>query len=69
MRIYFVHHRALVEADEPMEEVVACRVVIETSLVVMEVVLKRRTRESLGEEINLVQEQNLRGGFQYAKGR
>ena len=69
MRIYFLRHRTLVEADEPMEEVVACGVVIGTSLVAREVVLKRRTRESLGEEINLVQEQNPRGGFQYAKGR
>jgi len=34
-----------------------------------EVVLKARTREFLGEEANLVQEQDRRGGVQYAKGR
>ena len=69
MRVYLLRRRALVEADEPMEEVVACGVVIGTSLIVGEVVLKRRTRELLGEEINLIQEQDLRGGFQYRKGR
>jgi len=51
-----------------MEEVVTCGVVIGSSLIVGEVVLKRQTREFLGEEIDLVQEQNLRDGFQYAKG-
>jgi hypothetical protein len=69
MRIYLLGCGALVEADEPMEEVVACGVVVGSSLIVGEIVLKRRTREFLGEEIDLVQEQDLRGRFQYAKGR
>jgi hypothetical protein len=69
MRIYLLRRRALVEADELMEEVVACGVVIGTSLVVGEVVLKRRTRELLGEDNNLIQEEDLRGGFQYGKER
>jgi hypothetical protein len=69
MRIYLLGCGALVEADEPMEEVVACGVVVGSSLIVGEIVLKRRMREFLGEEIDLVQEQDLRGWFQYAKGR
>jgi hypothetical protein len=69
MRIYLLRCCALVEADKPMEEVVTCGVVIGSSLIVGEVVLKRRTRELLGEEIDLVREQNLKDGFQYAKGR
>ena len=40
MRIYLLRRRALVEADEPMEEVVACSVIIGSSLIVREVVLK-----------------------------
>ncbi len=39
MRVYLLGCSALVEADEPMEEVVACGVVIGSSLVVGEVVL------------------------------
>jgi len=39
MRIYLLRRHALVEADEPMEEVVTCGVVIGTSLVVGEVAL------------------------------
>ena len=64
MRIYLLLRCALVEADESMKEVVACGVVIGTSQVVEDVVLKRQTRELLGEEINLIQEQNQRGGCQ-----
>jgi hypothetical protein len=64
MRIYLLRRRALVKADEPMEEVVVCGAVIGTSLIVGEVVLKGRTREFLGEEIDLVQEQDLRGACQ-----
>ena len=56
MRIYLLGCGALVEADEPMEKVVACGVVIGTSLIVGEIILKGRTREFLGEEINLIQE-------------
>ena len=44
MRIYLFRHCAVVEGDELMEEVVACGVVIESSLIVREVVLKGRTR-------------------------
>jgi hypothetical protein len=59
MRIYLLRRRALVKAD-PMEEVVVCGAVIGTSLIVGEVVLKGRTRKFLSEEIDLVQEQDLR---------
>jgi hypothetical protein len=69
MRIYLLRRRALVEAAKPMEEVVACGIAIGTFLIVWEVIRKGRTREFLGEEIDLVQEQDLRGGFQDAKGR
>jgi hypothetical protein len=48
MRIYLFRHRALVEGDEPVDEVVACGVVIGSSLIVREMVLKGRTREFLG---------------------
>jgi hypothetical protein len=48
MRIYLFRHRALIEGDEPMDEVVACGVVIGSSLIVREMVLKGRTREFLG---------------------
>jgi hypothetical protein len=54
MRIYLLHHCPLVEADKPMEEVVTCSVIIGSSLIVGEMVLKQRTRELLGEEIGLV---------------
>jgi len=47
MRIYLLGCGALVEADEPMEEVVACGVVVGSPLVVGEVVLKWQTREFL----------------------
>ena len=41
MRIYLLGCGALLEADEPMEEVVAqCDVVIGSSLIVREVILK-----------------------------
>ena len=52
-----------------MEEVVARGVIIGSSLMVREVILEGQTGELLGEEINFAQEQDLRGGFQYAKGR
>ena len=69
MRIYLLGCGALVEADEPMEKVVAYDVIIGTSLIVREVILKGRTGELLGEEIDLIQEQDPRGGLQYAKGQ
>jgi hypothetical protein len=69
MRIYLLRGRALVEAEKPMEEIVACGVVVGSSLIVGEIVLKRRTRELLGEKIDLVQEQDLRGARQYGKGK
>jgi hypothetical protein len=68
MRIYLLRRRALVEADEPMEEVIAGGVVIGSSLVIGEVVLKGRAGKLLGEQIDLVQEQNLKGLCQYGKG-
>jgi hypothetical protein len=60
MRIYLLDRRAqaLVEVDESMEEVVACGLVVGPSLIVGEVVLRERTWEFLGKQINLVQEQS-----------
>jgi len=69
MRIYLLHRRTLVGAVKPIEKVVTCGIVIGSSLIVGEVVPKRRTRKLSGEEIDLVQEQNLGDGFWYAKGR
>jgi len=41
MRIYLLSCHALVETDKPMEEVVACGIIIGSSLIVREVILKR----------------------------
>jgi hypothetical protein len=60
MRIHLLDRRAqaLLEVDESMEEVVACGLVVGPSLIVGEVVLRERTWEFLGKQINLVQEQS-----------
>jgi len=58
MRIYVLSRCTLVEVDELTEEVVACGVIVGSSLIVGEVVLKGRTREFLGKQISLVQEQS-----------
>jgi hypothetical protein len=58
MRIYLLYRRALVEADEPMEEVITCSVVIGSSLVIGEVVLKGRVGLLLSEQVDLVQKKN-----------
>jgi hypothetical protein len=61
--------RALVEADEPMEEVVVCGIVIGSSLAVREIVIEGRAREFLSEEIDLILEkQVLRRTGLYAQG-
>lgn len=61
MGIDLLRRRALVEADETVEEVVARGVVVAAALVVREVVLERRARQFLGEEIDFVEEQDLCG--------
>lgn len=61
MGVDLLRGRALVERDEAVEQVVACRVVIVTSLVVGEVVTHGRMRQLLRKQIDLVQEQNLCG--------
>jgi len=65
MRVYLLGRCALVEADESMEEVVAGGVVIGAPLVVGEIVSEGRAGELLGEEIDFVQEQDLRDTRQY----
>ena len=60
MRIYLFGRRALVEADEPVEKVVACGVIACSSLVVREVFFEWRSRKFVGKEIDLVQEEDLR---------
>lgn len=50
---------ALVERDEAVEQVVACRIVVVTSLVIGEVVTHGRMRQLLRKQIDLVQKQNL----------
>lgn len=51
----------LVERDESIQNVVACRVVVRTSLVVGEVVLHRRYWQLLLESVDLVQEEDDAG--------
>ena len=53
--------RTLVEGDEPMEQVVACCVVVIAPGEVGEVVAKWRFRQLLREQIDLVKEQDLLG--------
>ena len=48
----------LVEGNESVQDVVACRVVVCTSLVVWEVVLHRRDGQLLLKSVDLVQEQD-----------
>jgi len=56
MRIYLLGRHTLVEADEPVEEVVTCGVVVGPSLVVWEVVFEWRARQFLSKEVGIVQE-------------
>jgi hypothetical protein len=59
MRINLLRRRALVQADEPMQQVVASGIVVVATLVVGEVVGQGRAREFLGEEIDFVEEEDL----------
>lgn len=59
MRIYLFRRRGLVEGDEAVEEIVACRVVVVPASIIWEVVAERRTRELLRKQVDLVQEQDL----------
>jgi hypothetical protein len=56
MRIYALGRWALVETDEPVEEVFACGVVVVSSLIVWKVVSEWRAGQFLGEEVDIVQE-------------
>jgi len=40
MRIYLLGRRALIEADEPVQEVVACGIVASPSLIVREIIFE-----------------------------
>jgi len=55
MRVYLLRGRALIERDEAVEEVITRGLVVIPSLIIGEVVTKRRARELLSEEIDLVQ--------------
>lgn len=59
VRVNLLRRRALVEAHEAVQEVVARGVVVVAPGVVGEVVPERAAREFLGEEVDLVQEQDL----------
>jgi hypothetical protein len=52
--------RALVQGDEAVEQVVARRIVVFTTGVIREVVTERALGQLLGEQIDLVQEQDDR---------
>jgi hypothetical protein len=49
----------LVEGDESVKEVVACCIVVVSTIIIGEVVTKRRLGQFFGKEINFIQEQNL----------
>lgn len=51
----------LVQGGEPLQQVVARRVVVRAALVVGEVLVERGAQQFLGEEVDFVQEQDLRG--------
>lgn len=51
----------LVERDKPVQDVVACRIVVCTTLVVWEVILHRRDWQLLLEPVDLVQEEDNAG--------
>lgn len=48
----------LVQADESVKDVVACRRIVITTLVIGEVVLHRADRQLLLESVDLVEEEN-----------
>ena len=52
--------RTLVQAYEPVEKVITCCVIVVASSEVREVVFEWRTRQLFSEEIDFIQEQNLR---------
>jgi len=58
MSINLLGRSRLVERDKTMEEIIASHVVVVATLIVREVISKGRMREFLGEEIDLVQEQD-----------
>ena len=48
------------DEDSPVEEVVASGVIIVSPCVVRKIIAKRRARKLLSEEVNFVEEENLR---------
>lgn len=58
MRKDLICRRTLVEAHKAVQQIVACSIVVAPALVVREVVLERRARELLREEIDFVEEED-----------
>ena len=56
MRIYLLGRRTPIESDETASEVVACGVVVGSSLIVLEVVFERWAAQFLGKQVGIVQE-------------
>ena len=67
VRVDLLCRRALVEADETVEEVVARGVVAVAADVVREVVAERGVRELRGEQVDLVEEEDDRGPHEPAR--
>ena len=59
MRIYLLRCRTLVEADKALEKILARGAVVSTTCVVREIVAQRGSGKFLGEQINLIKEQDL----------
>ena len=59
MRIYLLRCRTLVEADKALQKILARGAVVSTTCVVREIVAQRGSGKFLGEQINLIKEQDL----------
>ena len=60
MCIYLLRCRALVETDEPMQEIITRGVVVRPAREVGEVIRQRRNGKFLSEEVDLIEEKYLR---------
>jgi len=58
MRIDLLRSGRLVERDESVQQIVACSVVVVSTVVIREVVAEGRVRELFGEQVNLIQKEN-----------
>lgn len=61
MGIDLLRRGTLVQAHEPMQEVITRGIIVVSACIIGEVFLERRAREFLGEEIDFVEEQDLNG--------